>query len=281
MVEGTALNQQHSEHGEVFTGEAVALDVRPASILLRAGGTIIDALVYLGTFAALAALVMATVGGEFDQSMLAALAIIGLVTALVIAPTVVETATRGRSLGKLAIGARIVRDDGGAISLRHAFVRALMGVLEIYMTLGGLAALAGLLSPQSKRFGDMLAGTHSQMERVPRYVAPVYDVPQPLLSWSVVADVAPLPDRLQRRLAQFIQQAPQLSDAARARLAGQLAHEASVYVSPLPHVAPELFIVGVVAMRRQRDAAALALSEERLARLAPVLTGLPHGFPER
>lgn len=281
MVEPTALKEHLPEHGEVFTGEAVALDVRAASLLLRAGGTIIDAITYLGSFALLAWLVTATAGDGIDQSMLTALAIMGLVTALVIVPTAVETATRGRSLGKLAIGARIVRDDGGAITMRHAFIRALMGVLEIYMTIGGLAAMAGLLSPQSKRFGDMLAGTHSQMERVPHYRAPIYDVPQPLLAWAAIADVGQLPDRLQRRLAQFIQQAPQLSDAARARLAGQLAHEASVYVSPLPHVDPELFLVGVVAMRRQRDAAALALTEQRLARLEPALRGLPHGFPDR
>lgn len=281
MVEPTALNEQHPEHDVVFTGEAVALDVRPASILLRAGGTIIDAITYLGTFALLAWAVAAAALDTIDQSMATALAIIGLVTALVIAPTVVETATRGRSLGKLAIGARIVRDDGGAIALRHAFIRSLMGVLEIYLTLGGLAALAGLLSPKSKRLGDVLAGTYSQMERVPRYNPPLYDVPTPLQSWAEVADVGPLPDRLQRRLAHFIQQAPQLSDAARARLAGQLALEASAYVSPLPHVDPELFLVAVVAMRRQRDAAALALSEQRLERLAPVLSGLPHGFPER
>lgn len=281
MVEPTALNEQHPEHDVVFTGEAVALDVRPASILLRAGGTIIDAITYLGTFALLAWAVAAAALDTIDQSMATALAIIGLVTALVIAPTVVETATRGRSLGKLAIGARIVRDDGGAIALRHAFIRSLMGVLEIYLTLGGLAALAGLLSPKSKRLGDVLAGTYSQMERVPRYNPPLYDVPTPLQAWAEVADVGPLPDRLQRRLAHFIQQAPQLSDAARARLAGQLALEASAYVSPLPHVDPELFLVAVVAMRRQRDAAALALSEQRLERLAPVLSGLPHGFPER
>ena len=62
--------------------------------------------------------------------------------AILIVPMLVETATGGRSLGKLAVGARIVRDDGGAIGLRHAFIRALLGVLEIFMTFGGLAATA-------------------------------------------------------------------------------------------------------------------------------------------
>lgn len=281
MVEPSALSEQHPDADTVFTGEAVALDVRPASVMIRAAGTMIDAVVYLGGFALLAWIVAAAAGDGMDQSMATALSIIGLVTALVIAPTIVETATGGRSLGKLAIGARIVRDDGGAIAMRHAFVRALLGVIEIYMTLGGLAAMVALLNAQGKRLGDILAGTHSQMERVPRYTEPVYGVPQPLLAWAELADVATLPDRLQRRIAQFLQQAPRLSDAARTRLAGELAREASVYVSPLPQIEPELFLAGVVALRRERDAAALELSRQRLARLDPVLTGLPHGFPER
>lgn len=291
MAEPSALSEPHpadrypadphAEPGSVFTGEAVALDVRPASVLLRAAGAIIDAVVYLGALAGLAWIVAAAAGDGLDQSLAAALTIIGLVTALVVAPTVVETASGGRSLGKLAIGARVVRDDGGAIALRHAFVRALTGVLEIYMTLGGLAVMVGLLNAQGKRLGDLLAGTHSQMERVPRYTAPEFGVPQPLQAWAQVADVATLPDRLQRRIAQFLAQAPHLSPAARARLAGQLAEEASRYVSPLPQVAPELFLAGVAAIRRQRDAAALELTARRLERLSPVLHGRPHGFPER
>ena len=43
-------------------------------------------------------------------------------------PTVVETLTRGRTLGKLALGLRVVRDDGGPITARHALTRALVGV---------------------------------------------------------------------------------------------------------------------------------------------------------
>jgi uncharacterized RDD family membrane protein YckC len=281
MVEQSKLGESHPDADTVFTGEAVALDLRTASVLLRAAGAMIDALIYLGGFALLAWIVAAAAGDGMDQSMATAFSTIGLVTALVIAPTIVETATGGRSVGKLVIGARIVRDDGGAIAMRHAFIRALLGVIEIYMTLGGLAAMVALLNARGKRLGDLLAGTHSQMERVPHYNAPVYGVPQPLLAWAELADVATLPDRLQRRIAQFLEQAPRLSDAARGRLAGELAREASVYVSPLPQIEPELFLAGVVALRRDRDAAALELSRQRLARLDPVLTGLPHGFPER
>ena len=44
-------------------------------------------------------------------------------------------------LGRLAVGSRIVRIDGGAAGFRHAFIRALVGVIEIvqlWLVLGTL-----------------------------------------------------------------------------------------------------------------------------------------------
>lgn len=265
---------------ELLTGEAVALDVRPANLILRAAGTIIDAIVYLLLFL----LIMFTVFGLFgdtDQALIRAATVAGLVSALVIAPMVVETATRGRSLGKLAIGARIVRLDGGAISLRHAFIRALTGILEIFMTLGGLAATVALLNGRSQRLGDLLAGTYSQHERVPSHTDPVLGIPGPLVQWSKTVDIARLPDALARRVAQFLRQSDRLTAETRQRLAVSLAAEVAPFVSPIPIAPPEPFLQAVAAVRRDREYAALLLEQERLSRLAPVLKGLPHQFPER
>ena len=64
--------------------------------------------------------------------------LVSVVLCFVVVPAAVETLSRGRSLGKLAAGLRIVRDDGGAIRFRHAVIRALIGFLEIYLTFGGL-----------------------------------------------------------------------------------------------------------------------------------------------
>jgi len=200
---------------------------------------------------------------------------------MVVLPTTVELASRGRSLGKLAVGARIVRDDGGAIGFRHSFIRALVGVLEIFMTVGAVAALTGLLNTRSKRLGDLLAGTYSQLVRVPKPTPlPLYLAPH-LTAWAATADVARLPDRLSRRIAQFIRQAPDLTPAARLGLSTELAREAVPYVSPVPPVDAETFLVAVAVLRRERDARGLELEKQRLERLEPVLGALPHGFPER
>ena len=265
---------------ELLTGEAVALDVRPANLILRAAGTIIDAIAYL-LFFLLIMFIAFVIFGDSDQALTRAVTVAGLVIAIVITPTVVETATRGRSLGKLAIGARIVRTDGGAISLRHAFIRALTGVLEIFMTIGGLAATVALFTTRSQRLGDLLAGTYSQHERVPRHKDPVLGVPDPLRAWSETVDIARLPDALARRVAQFLRQSDRLTPETRVRLAASLAAEVMPYVAPIPTAPPEPFLQAVAAVRRDREYAALLLEQQRLARLAPVLTGLPHNFPNR
>lgn len=270
------------DDSELMTGEAVGLEIRPTSFVLRSAGAIIDFLLSVGAFLLIIfAISTPFFQGFLDEASSAAVTVAALVFCLVVIPTTVETATQGKSLGRLAVGARIVRDDGGAIGFRHAFIRALTGVLEIYFTLGGFAAMVALLNGRSKRLGDLLAGTYSQNERVSRVTPPVFGVPVELIAWSTTADVARMPDGLARRVAQFLAQASQLTPDARDRLARRLADEVTRYVSPVPQGSAELFLAAVASIRRDREYAALQLERQRLERLEPVLAELPHRFPDR
>ncbi|MDQ0895443.1 RDD family protein [Agromyces ramosus] len=262
----------------VLTGEAVTLDLRPASALIRGGGCAIDVLVSVLLFIGL---LFALAGLGVDEAAFRAIMIGGIVLCIVVLPTAVETASKGRSLGKLALGLRVVRDDGGAIGFRHAFIRALTGVIEIYLTLGGLAVLVGFLNPSSKRLGDLLAGTHSQVERVPKLPSTAFGVPAELTAWAAIADVGRLPDPVARRVAAFFTNVAHLVPESRARVAASLAAEVAPFVSPVPDAPPERFLAGVTALRRERDLAALRLEGERMALLEPVLTATPNGFPAR
>lgn len=267
---------------EVLTGEAVALDVQPIGYFLRALGVLIDmiigvALIFL--FVLLITWLLAI--GAVDESAMTILTVSVVVLVLVVLPTVVETTSRGRSLGKLAVGGRIVRADGGTTGFRHAFIRALVGVLELWFTFGAVAALVGAFTPRSQRLGDLMAGTYSERTRTPALPAPSFEVPPQLAGWAAVADVARLPERLARRLAQFGQSARSMQPAARARVATALAAETADHVSPVPAVDPETFIMGVVAVRRQRELRALQLEADRAAALTAGVAGAPRGFPER
>ena len=267
---------------ELMTGEAVGLDLRPTSFVLRGAGALVDVIVYLGVWIAGVLLVNSpALAGALDDAAIKAVTIASLVFCIVVLPTAVELLTHGKSLGRLMVGARIVRDDGGAIGFRHAFIRALTGVLELFMSLGGIAALFGLLNARTKRMGDILAGTYSQYERVQRREPAVFGVPAALVGWSQSADVARMPDGLARRIAQFLRQAGGLTPETRMRVAAQLAREAARFVSPLPRADPELFLAAVAAVRRERELLALQLTKQRLASVEPVLTGLPHRFPPR
>jgi uncharacterized RDD family membrane protein YckC len=272
----------HDDPDALVTGEAVELDLRPTGWALRAAGSAIDFLVYFGSYIVIAVLLYNAAGSiGSEDAVYGILAVVALVVCLVAAPIAVETASRGKSLGRLAVGARIVRDDGAAIGFRHAAIRALVGVLEIFMTFGGLAAIAGLVTDRTRRIGDLVAGTYSQYERVSPMPAPAPPVPPPLAQWAQTADVARLPEGLSRRVAQFLAQARHLTPDRRNWAARQLADEVAGFVSPIPAVAPELLLMGVAAVRRDREAAALQLEQQRVDRLEPALRGLPHRFPER
>jgi uncharacterized RDD family membrane protein YckC len=273
--------ERSGDNDELITGEAVALDLRATNFVLRAAGAIIDWLAYIGLF------VLILIGSSFafasvmDDALSAAVTVAALAFCTVVVPTAVETLTQGKSLGKLAVGARIVRDDGGSIGFRHAFIRSLLGVLEIMMTAGGIAAMVSLLNDKSKRLGDLVAGTYSQHERISKAQPPLFGVPLALAEWAKTADVARMPDGLARRIAQFLRQSAGLTPDTRARLSKELAAEASRYVSPVPKENAELFLAAVAAVRRDREYLALHLQRQRLDQLEPVLGGLPHRFPER
>lgn len=271
---------QYSDDDKQLTGEAVAFDARPTSFVLRGAGLAIDALIGY-TVLILLFIALAYAGDQLDAAATAALRVAILATVFLVIPTLVETLTHGRSLGKLAIGARIVQDDGGATRLRHAFVRSLAGVVEIYLTLGGVAAIVGLLSSRSRRLGDLLAGTYSQLQRMPPQPPPPAPLPPYLAGWASVADVAALPPRLARRIAEFLRHAHTLAPDARLRIATDLARESAPYVSPLPNTDAESFVVAVAALRRDREYAALLGEQARLASVHVALTATPPGFPQR
>ncbi len=271
----------HLGEDEVLTGEAVALDVQPTGVLLRAVGAVIDILLSLVLMFAALLIITGPLGPLLPAGAQQMTLIVALVLVLVVLPTVVETTTRGRSLGRLAVGTRIVRSDAGASGFRQALIRAFVGVLEIYFTFGVIAVLAGAFTPRSQRLGDLLAGTYSQRTRVAPLPPPLPPVPPGLEQWATVVDVARLPDRVSRRLAQFLAQAPRLAPAARDRIAAELRDEVSAFVFPMPLADPLTALFGIAAARRDRELRALAAQENRMRELAPILERVPFGFPRR
>ena len=266
---------------EILIGEGVVLDARPASFATRMLGALIDvaALVVVGT--AVLALAGNIIDG-LDPAAGAALGITALVIVTVAIPATVETLTRGRSLGKLAMGIRVVRDDGGPVRARHAIIRALTGVLEMWMTAGGVAMLTSIAHPQGKRLGDLLAGTYAVRVRGGQRSLPPLLMPPELAGWVRAADIRRLPDGVALAARQFLGRAEKLHQASRVRLGTELAAEIEGYVAPgpPPGTHPERFLAAVLAERRDREYAHAMRAAGTARSEAVLLHRLPHAVPD-
>lgn len=250
-----------------MTGEAVVVELDAARVPTRAIAFGIDAtiqllLLVLGTFLVTGAL-------QLDDAAAAAGVVVLLVVVLVGYPLLWETLARGRSPGKAALGLRVVRDDGGPVTFRHALVRALLAVfVDLWLTMGTVGVVVSLASARGKRVGDVLAGTFVVHERVRARTGAVPDMPAPLAGWARTLDLTDLSAELALAGRGFLARRGELSAAARTSTATRLADEVVALVSPPPPAgtSAEAYLAAVVAERRRREHERLAAPSDREAR---------------
>ncbi|MEU9256616.1 RDD family protein [Streptomyces sp. NPDC048270] len=242
---------------DLVTGDAVVLGLRPARLPSRALAIVLDLVVYVAGYVILSVgLAFAT--SSLDAAARAAVTVASFVLLLVGVPIAVETLTHGRSLGKLACGLRVVRDDGGPIRFRHALVRGALGVVELLMTFGAVACIASLVSARGRRLGDVFAGTLVVRERVPgARVMPVPPPPPWLAGRFSGLDLSAVPDGLWLAVRQYLTRMNQLDPRVGAEMAARLADDLVARTgAPAPAGVPAAaFLMAVVHERQSRDAA--------------------------
>jgi uncharacterized RDD family membrane protein YckC len=267
------------------TGEAVALDLRLAQFPSRTLALALDLVLQLVLLVVIGVLA-ANTEGLVDGAAATAIALLAVVSVLVGLPTLVETLTRGRSLGKIAAGLRVVRDDGGPVRFRHSFVRALFMLVDFWLTSGAVGLISSLLSSRAKRLGDHFAGTVVIRERVTSAAAiPThsYAMPPGLQGWASRLDLSRLPDVTALQARQLLGRAGTLDPAVRTALATRLAAEMSSYVTPAapPGVPPETYLAAVLTERMRRASAATWRSTGTRQPAQAVITTPPEPPPYR
>src|ERR1700739_3650985 len=252
---------------EVVTGDAVVLDVQIAQLPVRAVSALIDITVIFVCYV-LGLMLWAATLTQFDTALSAAILIIFTVLVIVGYPLAFETATRGRSVGKMVMGLRVVSDDGGPERFRQALFRALASVVEIWMLLGSPAVICSMLSPKAKRVGDIFAGTVVISERGPK-LGPPPVMPPPLAWWATSLQLSGLSAEQAEVARQFLSRATQLDPQVRDQMAYRIACDVLRRVAPPPPpgTPPQLALAAVLAERHRRE----------LARLRPC----PYGPPPR
>ena len=267
---------------QVITGEAVALEVATASVGLRILGGLLDCMVYgAGLIICVTTWSQAGPGSDPGASLAVVLThlMLILVTWIVLIPLAVETLSRGRSPGRLVTGCRVVRDDGGAVTVRHSLVRVLVGTIEIWLFQGWPAACACVITKRGKRLGDLLAGTYVLRERTSAVQHHPLLMPPELAAWAGQADMRALPRHLPLVARTFLQRASTMTPASRTRLASQLAGAVAPYVWPHPPQGthPERFLAAVLCERRDREFAIAHRDREIEAHDIHRLDQIPYG----
>lgn len=134
----------------------VPIDFPVAGLTDRIFGRVIDTIVFLTYVLLMAAILMAATEGKPHPI----LPFIIFAPAFFYSP-LMETAFNGQTLGKMAVGTRVVRLDGSMPTLSHYFIRWIFLLLEFH-PFGASAPFAVFTiaaSGAGQRIGDIAAGT--------------------------------------------------------------------------------------------------------------------------
>jgi uncharacterized RDD family membrane protein YckC len=245
----------YAPFGGQVTGEAVELELRPARLASRTLAFLLDLLVQLGLLFVLS-VAYGVLGLHLDSDLAATIGLLVLLTSFLGYPIALETLWRGRTLGKAALGLRVVRDDGGPAPFTSIVIREVEGLLVDKLLLLGLIGILTMVSSErAKRLGDMLAGTVVISERIPGQESLAIEMPPPLVGWAQTLDLSRVPDSLGLAIRQFLGRAAQLDPAARDRVGNQLLMQLASLTSPPPPPGTPgwAFLAAVIAERRRRE----------------------------
>jgi uncharacterized RDD family membrane protein YckC len=237
----------------VVTPEAVVLAFETAGVGSRVVAALIDLGVQLLAF--LAAVTAAAVVGSTPFGYAGVFAALFLIAFGY--PVASETLWRGRTVGKLVMGLRVVTVEGGPERFRHATVRAALGLIDLWLASGAVAILAVLLTRQNQRLGDLAAGTIVVRERTgARRPAPAtFVVPPGWEAYARTLDVSGLSESDYQAVRSFLLRAATLDGWTRQRLAGEIATPLLTRLrhQPPAGVQPEGLLVCVAALYQQRQ----------------------------
>ncbi len=178
-------------------------------------------------------------------------------------PVICEALWRGRTLGKAALGLRVVTVEGAPVRFRHALIRAGSDLVDLYglgvllVAPGVVGAVAIAVSKRNQRLGDMVAGTVVVRERcgAARAAPAAFAVPPGWEGYAATVDVSGLATRDYQAVRSYLLRASGLRAEARQQVSTELARSiaSAIRHNPPPGVPSELFLAVVAANVQARS----------------------------
>ena len=250
------------EQPRMVTPEAVALEFTTANVGSRILAFVIDAAI-VGVVSFLGVLPLALTDATLPEWLVASILVVVIPGWYFGYFTVSETLWRGRTVGKAALGLRVVTKEGGPVRFRHAAVRTLLGLVDFGIGSGFFAVLFILLTRDNQRLGDLVAGTLVLRERsgLPAPAPVSFDVPAGLEPYVATLDVSGLSTEQYQAVRTFLLRTGSLTPQARAGLALQLAGPLAQRLPGQrgPVQPPDGQVHGSILVHRRRSSAVRSL----------------------
>jgi uncharacterized RDD family membrane protein YckC len=247
----------------VVSPEAVPLEFDTASVGARAVGLLIDFAIQ-GVAAVAVAVAGAATASALGEALpgwigptIAVLAGFGLLWGY---PIGFEVGNQGRTPGMMVMGLRVITVEGAPVGLRHATIRALLGLVDFHLFNGVVALVTALATPRHQRVGDLVAGTLVLRERTgARTPRPAqFAVPAGAEAYATTVDPAGLGNGDYETVRSFLLRASSMPAKTRADVAERLA---SSFAGLVNHqrpesITPEVFLTCLAARYQQRSTTA-------------------------
>lgn len=247
-----------TDHGFV-TPEAVVLDMPEATVGSRSVAMIADLILQLLAYTLVMVAVRATLTSPLLPSWAPiSLSLITLFLVLFGYPTAFETAWRGRTPGKALMGLRVVTVEGAPVRFRHAAIRAGLGLIDFWMTLGFAAVASSMVSRRNQRLGDFVAGTVVRRERtgVDTTTAQQFTMPDDARGLADGIDTTALRPRDYAAIRTFLIRVDDLSPDRRDAIGRQLLDALDGRLAGVPdHLPPRTALQSIAASYQQRHRA--------------------------
>lgn len=159
---------------DIETPENVAFGYQVAGIGSRFLATLLDTIL-VGLLQVVVIIVLSLIVRAFDGSTFAdqlsswIIAIFGVIAALFYWGYYVffEMLWNGQSPGKRWVGLRVIRSDGTPITISESLIRNLARIVDFLPAAYGIGIITMFIDKQSRRLGDLAAGTLVVNDRAP------------------------------------------------------------------------------------------------------------------
>ena len=173
-----------------------------------------------------------------------------------------EVLWNGQSPGKRWAKLRVIRTDGTSVTLTESLIRNLVRIVDFLPAYYGIGIVTMFINEQSRRLGDLAAGTLVVHDRAPLTLESLASAmsasvsARPLTAAQVDFPVERLTQRDIQMAEDFIQRRYQLSasSAVARRIAHALLKQMDMSPAQMGETSAQDFIIQVVQAHRNREA---------------------------